>query len=574
VDGLPPGCPKGQWCWVNPLPTGNRINAVWGSSPSDVFAVGDAGTILRWNGASWSPIAWAQREGLYAAWGSGPKDVYFVGENGVVVHYDGGKLAVTSLSGGTSLFAIWGSGPQDVFAVGEGGLVAHFDGTTWSQQTVNPATALFAVVGDSTSGKSGDVYAAGMESYVYRLNRSMPPVAWQPGVKVDKSAYPATIRAGWGAPNDFVFAGEGGMIWRGSVATWSSLRPEWLFASIHGIWGKSVDALWMVGSASLLSYNGISIGDVGTVTTTDRLDGVWGDGTDLLLVGGGGSILRYHNATLASELPATQVTARAINAVWGRSPGEIYAVGEKGTILRYDGVAWQQQPSAAAGGADLSAVSGVPTPGGPVVAVGKGGTIVRLEAGGWVKVAWSGTTGLNAVWATAPDRFHIVGDAGASMTTLKLDAAGVAPVSTSGPALDLNGVFGLGPQQVYAAGAEGIVMRFDGTTWSKIASLSEPLTAIWARSASDLYVVGEYGQVFHFDGASWTPQDPQVSSPNAVWGDATSVYVSGDHGGVSRSVGAGWTLQPTNCGNEVRGIWGGSTIWAVGEAGTILRYEP
>ena len=34
----------------------NDLNAVWGTSGNDVFAVGDAGTILHYNGMAWSTI--------------------------------------------------------------------------------------------------------------------------------------------------------------------------------------------------------------------------------------------------------------------------------------------------------------------------------------------------------------------------------------------------------------------------------------------------------------------------------------------------------------------------------------
>ena len=40
-------CSKDKWCWVNPLPQGNALNAMWGTSATDVYAVGDNGTILR-----------------------------------------------------------------------------------------------------------------------------------------------------------------------------------------------------------------------------------------------------------------------------------------------------------------------------------------------------------------------------------------------------------------------------------------------------------------------------------------------------------------------------------------------
>ena len=44
------------WEWQNPLPQGNTLRAVWGSSATDVFAVGDAGTIVHYDGTTWSSM--------------------------------------------------------------------------------------------------------------------------------------------------------------------------------------------------------------------------------------------------------------------------------------------------------------------------------------------------------------------------------------------------------------------------------------------------------------------------------------------------------------------------------------
>jgi hypothetical protein len=37
-----------DWTWQNPLPQGNTLYGVWGSSGSNVFAVGSSGTILHY----------------------------------------------------------------------------------------------------------------------------------------------------------------------------------------------------------------------------------------------------------------------------------------------------------------------------------------------------------------------------------------------------------------------------------------------------------------------------------------------------------------------------------------------
>lgn len=49
---------KREWLWVNPLPQGNKLNAVWCSDGNYVWAVGWRGTILRKKAENWLEIQW------------------------------------------------------------------------------------------------------------------------------------------------------------------------------------------------------------------------------------------------------------------------------------------------------------------------------------------------------------------------------------------------------------------------------------------------------------------------------------------------------------------------------------
>ena len=69
-----------------------NLSSVWGSSGSDVFAVGDGGTILHYNGTSWSPMTSGTSENLYRVWGSSGSDVFAVGGSGTILHYNGGSV--------------------------------------------------------------------------------------------------------------------------------------------------------------------------------------------------------------------------------------------------------------------------------------------------------------------------------------------------------------------------------------------------------------------------------------------------------------------------------------------------
>lgn len=92
------------WTWQAPMPQGNDLIAVWSGSSvginglaNDVYAVGASGTILHYDGTSWSATgSGVTASNLYAVWGSSSadsnghaNDVYAVGASGTIVHYDG-----------------------------------------------------------------------------------------------------------------------------------------------------------------------------------------------------------------------------------------------------------------------------------------------------------------------------------------------------------------------------------------------------------------------------------------------------------------------------------------------------
>jgi uncharacterized repeat protein (TIGR01451 family) len=85
-----------------------------------MFAVGDFGTILHYDGASWSIQESGTREHLWRVWGSDSSHVYAVGDKGTLLRYDGSAWNAEESGTTRDLFAIGGAGYR-VWAAGDNG---------------------------------------------------------------------------------------------------------------------------------------------------------------------------------------------------------------------------------------------------------------------------------------------------------------------------------------------------------------------------------------------------------------------------------------------------------------------
>jgi len=136
----------------------DRLSAVWGASPNEVFAAGWK-ILLHLEDGVWS-VDRSFDDIFVDLWGSGPDDVYAVGYS-ASYHFDGGSWSELDMNGaGPEIRGVWGTGPADVFAVGYGGTIVHFDGVTWEPMTSGTTLELRSVWGSGP----GDVWAVGGDS--------------------------------------------------------------------------------------------------------------------------------------------------------------------------------------------------------------------------------------------------------------------------------------------------------------------------------------------------------------------------------------------------------------------------
>lgn len=146
--------------------TTNALYSVWGSSTSDIFAVGDGGVILHNTTAGIGvPGTWVNSthtsSTLTGVWGSSASDVYVVGAGpAVILHSTNGGTSWTTMSppSAVGLNAVGGISASDVYAVGATGVIFHsFGNDVWTAETSPTTVDLFGV----WEAVSGDVYAVG-----------------------------------------------------------------------------------------------------------------------------------------------------------------------------------------------------------------------------------------------------------------------------------------------------------------------------------------------------------------------------------------------------------------------------
>ncbi|HEY4187791.1 MAG TPA: hypothetical protein VGP07_22135 [Polyangia bacterium] len=110
---------RGRW---TRLAVSRVLNGVWGSSPTDVWIVGDGGTLLHFDGRRWSPATCPSSADLLSVGGRGRNDVWAGARDGTLLHFDGAHWSTVESGTQNPLTAVQG-GPFGVAAAGGNGTI-------------------------------------------------------------------------------------------------------------------------------------------------------------------------------------------------------------------------------------------------------------------------------------------------------------------------------------------------------------------------------------------------------------------------------------------------------------------
>jgi hypothetical protein len=117
-------------------PTDERLSSIWGTSSQDVYAVGEGGTLMYFDGVQWEDDSFlvSTYSDITALWGDAVGRVYIALDSGEVMYRPGPHddchacdyFKASDTGASTFLHDIWGANSFNVFAVGQGGAILHY----------------------------------------------------------------------------------------------------------------------------------------------------------------------------------------------------------------------------------------------------------------------------------------------------------------------------------------------------------------------------------------------------------------------------------------------------------------
>ena len=297
------------WERVVPVPPNSIICSMWGFSSTDIFAVGDNGLILHYDGTRWTMMSSPTTEHLHGVWGTAHDNMYAVGTNCTIIHYDGTAWRLETYPVSSSqLYGVWGSGPSDVWAVGTIQQMYHWNGSSWQRSAFGTTADYYGVYGTSSS----NVYAVGSSVVHY------DGTAW---TQISISGA-GLVHCVWVSTDNHVFLGGSNKLIHNDGTGWKTIT----FGSIgmgFSLWGTHAGNVYGVYEGGYLAHwNGA--GAAAYQNSTNNLYGVWGTyGSDIWICGKAHTIRHFDGTKwitqnqLSSDIFMSKVDS-AGNVLWNQ----------------------------------------------------------------------------------------------------------------------------------------------------------------------------------------------------------------------------------------------------------------
>jgi|GEM_PF-1696891 len=251
-------------------------------------------------------------------------------------------------------------------------------------------------------------------------------------------------------------------------------------------------------------------------------------------VGEKGTILYFDGLVWKERTPIGIEISSRLRGVSALDESHVWAVGSDGTILFFDGEKWRVQESGVT--QSLVAVSALDES--HVWAVGSDGMILFFDGEKW-QVQESGVS-FTFFSVSALDENHVWAVGSGGNKILFFDGE-KWQVQESDVICGLLGVSAADENHVWAVGTNGVKLFFNGKDWKFAGREGYELSSVSALDKNHVWAVGQRGLMYFYDGGNWRqeplPKSLQTPSLNflAVQAyDQDNVVIVGEEGYASK----------------------------------------
>lgn len=217
------------------------------------------------------------------------------------------------------------------------------------------------------------------------------------------------------------------------------------------------------------------------------------------------------------------------------------------------------------------------------------GVVWQYADGAWAKAAPPEGPLINWVHG-AGDVEWFVGDGGRALRRV---GGGDWETFETGTEAPLWGVFAVSADEAWAVGGQAIddgnppdpvITHYKDGAWTRVAVPAvdrdfRALFKVWGRAADDVWAVGAKGVILHWDGAAWSQQGSGTGEDLISLfgvGDAVAIVGGRSNGVLSRLTADGWDTRVLAGNPGFNGIWmqPDGTAWVAGNRGLLLSIPP
>jgi len=513
-----------------------------------VGAISGTAAVLRWSG-TWPTGAWskftitsAPSQILRGVFLSSQVQGWAVGDAGTILRWDGAGWLATTSPTVQNLYSVFTVSTTDAWAVGASDTIIRWNGASWTGPMIAPTLHVnyrsIRMISASDGWIAGIIDPTSKEGTLLRWNGA----AWaivRSWVTVDLNGLFMLPGAG----GTGLVVGDAETIARWNSSIWFAQTSP-TFTNLNAVSMISTNDGWAVGNnGTIFRYDGASWSHYETLPSQVNLYGLhmrtstdgWAVGAALPMTNPSGgfppTILRWDGAAWTSVTPSGVALGQTLYAVDMLSATESWAVGNgtgtAATMLKWDGSIWTSVPSGTPVNAYLYGIDMLSSTDG--WAVGCSGTLPACATPTivrWNGLAWSqvtppaGTSGLYDVFMLSPTDGWAVGNATSAGQATIIHWDGLQWRQVPGPAVApdgfLHSVHIVSPTDGWAVGYYGtatfpdnshtrsLIVHWDGLTWNVVATLplpptlAVPLRSVFMVGALDGWIVSDQGLILHY----------------------------------------------------------------------------